>query len=90
MASQLEGRRVAFLVANEGVEQIELTVPWRAIERAGGEPVLVAPKAGVAQAFSSRLQGIPEGRAKLDRALAAIDRCMQRRTRAGDIAGALH
>ena len=36
MASQLEGRRVAFLVANEGVEQIELTVPWRAIERAGG------------------------------------------------------
>ena len=52
MASQLQGRRVAFLVANEGVEQIELTVPWRAIERAGGEPVLVAPKAGVAQAFN--------------------------------------
>jgi len=43
--------RVAFLTANEGVEQIELTEPWQAVIRAGGEPVLVAPKTGRVQAF---------------------------------------
>jgi len=52
MASQLDGRRVAFLVANEGVEQIELTEPWKAVENAGGQPVLVALEAGTVQAFN--------------------------------------
>jgi protease I len=51
MAS-IEGRRVAFLVANEGVEQVELTEPWKAVEAAGGQPVLVAPEAGEVQAFN--------------------------------------
>jgi len=41
----LQGRTIAFLVANEGVEQIELTEPWRAVEEAGGRPQLIAPKA---------------------------------------------
>lgn len=50
MAGQLAGRRVAFLVANEGVEQAELTQPWQAIEQAGGTPVLIAPDAGKVQA----------------------------------------
>lgn len=49
---ELRGRRIAFLTANEGVEQVELTEPWQAVERAGGEPVLVAPKAGPVQAFN--------------------------------------
>jgi protease I len=49
---QLHGRRVAFLVANEGVEQIELTAPWKAVERAGGQPILVAPEPGQTQAFN--------------------------------------
>jgi protease I len=48
----LEGRKVAFLVANEGVEQVELVEPWNAVQQAGGEPVLVAPKAGKVQAFN--------------------------------------
>jgi protease I len=52
MARELEGRRIAFLVANEGIEQVELTEPWKAVEQAGGQPVLVAPKAGRAQAFN--------------------------------------
>lgn len=52
MANELAGRRVAFLMANEGVEQIELTEPWRAIKAAGGTPMLVAPKAGSVQAFN--------------------------------------
>ena len=52
MTMNLEGRRVAFLVANEGIEQVELTSPWRAVEAAGGKPVLVAPKPGRVQAFN--------------------------------------
>ncbi len=51
MTQQLEGARIAFLVANEGVEQEELTSPWQAVKEAGGEPVLVATKAGKVQAF---------------------------------------
>jgi protease I len=50
--STLQGRTIAFLVANEGVEQIELTEPWRAVEEAGGRPKLIAPEAGKVQAFN--------------------------------------
>jgi protease I len=39
----LQGKTIAFLVANEGAEQIELTEPWRAVEEAGGRPMLIAP-----------------------------------------------
>ena len=49
MSKELQGRRVAFLVANDGVEQVELTEPWSAVEEAGGEPVLVALEAGKVQ-----------------------------------------
>jgi protease I len=52
MANELSGKRIAFLVANEGVEQVELTSPWQAVQGAGGEPVLVAPKTGDVQAFN--------------------------------------
>jgi protease I len=52
MASELEGKRIAFLMDNEGVEQVELTEPWKAVEKAGGEPVLIAPKEGDVQAFN--------------------------------------
>lgn len=48
---QLTGMRVAFLVANEGVEQIELTEPWSAVAAAGGEPVLVSLERGLVQGF---------------------------------------
>jgi protease I len=51
MSDELQGKRVAFLVANEGIEQIELTEPWKAVEEAGGEPELIAPESGEAQAF---------------------------------------
>jgi protease I len=50
-AVRLRGQRVAFLIANEGTEQVELTEPWKAVEQAGGQPVLVAPEGGKAQAF---------------------------------------
>ncbi len=51
MSNDLDGKQVAFLVANEGVEQIELTEPWRAVEEAGGRPLLIAPESGTVQAF---------------------------------------
>jgi len=49
--ADLGGKKFAFLVANEGVEQVELVEPWNAVSRAGGEPVLIAPQAGTVQAF---------------------------------------
>jgi protease I len=52
MANELNGKRVAFMVANEGVEQIELTKPWEAVRGAGGTPELVAPKPDKVQAFN--------------------------------------
>jgi protease I len=52
MAGILQGKRIAFLTANEGVEQVELTEPWKAVSNAGGTPVLVAPKPGQVQAFN--------------------------------------
>jgi protease I len=51
MAGALEGRRIAFLTANEGVEQVELTAPWDAVVAEGGEPVLLAPEVGDVQGF---------------------------------------
>src|SRR3954467_8134568 len=57
MAAQLEGKRVAFLIANQGVEQVELTEPWRAVKSAGAEPVLVAPKPGLAHAMNHLAPG---------------------------------
>lgn len=47
----LSGKTVAFLVAPEGIEQIELTEPWSAVEEAGGTPRLVSTDAGRVQAF---------------------------------------
>jgi protease I len=52
MAEDLNGKRIAFLVAQEGVEEVELTKPWQAVEQAGGKPELIAPEAGDVQAFN--------------------------------------
>jgi protease I len=52
MTNELNGRRIAFMIANEGVEQVELTEPWQAVKDAGGTPELLAPERGQAQAFN--------------------------------------
>jgi protease I len=52
MAGKLEGKRIAFLVANEGVEQVELTEPWKAVESEGGTPELISLESGKVQAFN--------------------------------------
>jgi protease I len=50
MAGDLDGKRIAFL-ATEGVEQVELTEPWNAVEEAGGRPELISLEPGQVQAF---------------------------------------
>lgn len=50
--NQLHGATVAFVVAPEGTEQVELTEPWKAVQDAGGRPALVSTEAGRIQAFN--------------------------------------
>ena len=38
MASQLSGKTIAFLVTTEGIEQVELTEPWAAVEQGRRHP----------------------------------------------------
>ncbi len=52
MADELKGRRVAFMVANEGVEEQELTAPWDAAKSAGAQVELLAPRQDKVQAFN--------------------------------------
>ena len=56
MASQLTGRKVAFL-ATDGVEQVELTAPWNALKTAGADVVLVSEKTGDIQAVNHDEKG---------------------------------
>ena len=51
MADRLAGKRIAFLLANSGVEEVELVRPWEALQAEGAETVLVAPEVGTVQAF---------------------------------------
>ncbi|RKN41257.1 type 1 glutamine amidotransferase domain-containing protein [Streptomyces hoynatensis] len=44
--------RIAFLVAPEGVEQVEMTEPWKAVSEVGETPQLVSTKPGRIQAFN--------------------------------------
>jgi protease I len=50
MADRLNGKKVAFL-ATDGVEQIELTEPWKAVEKEGGTPELISLEDGEIQGF---------------------------------------
>src|ERR687894_1624100 len=52
MADKLQGKRIAFVVAPEGAEQVELTEPWKAVESEGGRPELLSTEAGEIQAFN--------------------------------------
>jgi protease I len=52
MTDDLSGMRVAMLMDNEGVEQIELTEPLKALKDAGAEVDLIAPETGEIQAFN--------------------------------------
>jgi len=56
MSTELSGMKIAFLVANAGVEQVELTSPWQAVKDAGGEPVLIAPEKDTVQAVNNDVE----------------------------------
>ena len=51
MATELTGKTIAFLAA-EGVEQVELTEPWKAVEQAGGTAHLVSLEPCEIQGFN--------------------------------------
>lgn len=52
MSEELTGITVAFLVAPEGIEQVELTEPWKAVEATGGSAKLISTDSGTVQAYN--------------------------------------
>jgi protease I len=48
MPHDISGRKVAF-IACDGVEQVELTEPWKAVEQAGAKPELISAEPGEIQ-----------------------------------------
>lgn len=70
MADEIRGKTIAFLVADEGVEQIELTKPWDAVEQAGGEAHLISPGGDKVQAFNHLDKG---GTFDSDRKVSDVD-----------------
>ena len=44
-------KKIAFLVATEGIEKAELVEPWQAVMNAGHSPVLISPEDGEVQLF---------------------------------------
>src|ERR1051325_9267058 len=69
MSSSLQGKRIAFLAA-DGVEQVELSEPWSAVEGAGGAPELLSIRDGEIQA----VHGMDKGHAfRVDRTVDAAD-----------------
>jgi protease I len=57
MANELQGRRIAFLAAPEGTEQVELTAPWEAVAGAGAIPELISTQPGDIQGFNHLEKG---------------------------------
>ncbi|HEX3616516.1 MAG TPA: type 1 glutamine amidotransferase domain-containing protein [Solirubrobacteraceae bacterium] len=51
MSGELSGKKVAFLAA-DGVEEVELVEPRKAVEQAGAETVIVSINSGEIQAFN--------------------------------------
>ena len=51
MGERLQDKKVAFL-ATDGVEQVELTEPWKKVEEEGGTPELVSLESGEIQGFN--------------------------------------
>jgi protease I len=52
MSDRLQGKKIAFLTANEGVEQVELVEPMKAVREEGAAAELLAPEAGEVLAFN--------------------------------------
>jgi deglycase len=55
MADELKGKTIA-IIATDGVEQVELTEPRKAVENAGGTAVLLSHDTGEIQAMNSDME----------------------------------
>lgn len=56
MASNLKGKKIA-IVATDGFEQSELTEPRKALDQAGAETVVIAPKSGEIKGWNHKEWG---------------------------------
>jgi protease I len=52
VANELNGKKIAFFTAPEGVEQIEMTTPWERLEAAGAQLELLSFQDGEVQMFN--------------------------------------
>src|SRR3954465_8584747 len=52
MSSELQGKKIAILTGNGGVEQVEYTEPRKALEEAGATVELLAPERDDVQMFN--------------------------------------
>jgi protease I len=50
--AELDGKRIAFFAAPEGVEQVELTTPWNRLDEAGATLELISLEPGQVQMFN--------------------------------------
>ena len=66
--ADINGKTIAFLVAAEGIERVELTEPWAAVVESGGSPVLLSPEKGEVQTFDhlDKAETLPVGKAVKD------------------------
>jgi protease I len=69
MADELKGKTIA-IIATDGVEQVELTEPRKAIEDAGATAVLLSPDTGEIQAMNSDIE--PADTFKVDKAISDV------------------
>lgn len=65
MTSNLQGKKIAIL-ATDGFEQVELTEPRKALDAAGAQTVVIAPKAGEIKGWKTKEWG---DTVKVDRTL---------------------
>ncbi|HUA91068.1 MAG TPA: type 1 glutamine amidotransferase domain-containing protein [Terracidiphilus sp.] len=56
MASNLKGKKIAIL-ATDGFEQVELTEPRKALDAAGAETIVIAPKSGEIKGWKTKEWG---------------------------------
>jgi deglycase len=68
-------KTIAFLVAKEGIERVELTEPWAAVRDAGHQAVLLSPETGEVQTFDhlDKAEKLPVDKAVADASVEDYD-----------------
>ena len=56
MANELQGKRIAILIAPKGTEQVEFERPKRAVEEAGASVTVISAETGTVQAVNHDLE----------------------------------